>query len=119
MNDLLPDGTPGGPPTTVPLWTHASGNLWIAQPFPPTRSGFAPGAQEAFDTDDGSAYLNVSGNVFVYGSSDLKSDLGGHDNRHSGNLLLFVNAAFGVGPVVPGHADVFENNTGEVDAQLG
>ena len=111
INDLHADGSPGAPPTTVPLWTTAAGNLWIAQAFPLTRSGFSPGAQEAFDTDDGSGYLNVSGNVFVYGSSDLKSDLGGHDNRHTNNLLLFVGKAFGVGPVVPGHADVFENNT--------
>jgi hypothetical protein len=111
VNDLHADGSPGGPPTTVPLWTHARGNLWIAQPFPTTRSGFAPGAQEAFDTDDGSAYLNVSGNVWVYGSSSLKSDLAGHDNRQSGNVILFVGAAFGVDAVLPGHADVFENNT--------
>lgn len=111
VNDLHADGSPGAPPTTVPLWTHVSGNLWIAQPFPRTRSGFAPGAQEAFDTDDGSAYLNVTANVFVYGSSELKSDLGGHDNRHAGNLVLFVGRAFGVGAVAPGHADEFANNT--------
>ena len=111
VNDLRPDGSPGGPPTTVPLWTHARGNFWIAQAFPATRSGFLPGAQEAWDTDDGSAYLNVTGNVWVYGSTSLKSDLGGHDNRQAGNLVLFVGSAFGVGAVVPGHADAFENNT--------
>ena len=111
VNDLRADGTPGGAPTTVPLWTHARGNLWIAQPFPRTRSGFAPGAQEAFDTDDNSAYLNVTGNVWVYGGSTMKSDLGGHDNRHVGNLALFVGQAFGVTPVAAGHADVFEGNT--------
>ena len=111
VNDLHEDGSPGGPPTTVPLWTHAAGNFWLAQPFPVTKSGFAPGAQEAFDTDDGSAYLNVTGNVFVYGSSDEKSDLGGHDNRHVGNVVLFVSRGFGVGAVVPGHADHFVNNT--------
>jgi hypothetical protein len=55
--------------------------------------------------------VNVTGNVFVYGSNDEKSDLGGHDNRHAGNLLLFVGAGFGIGPVVPGHADHFVNNT--------
>lgn len=111
VNDLRPDGSGGGTATTVPLWTSASGNLWIAQAFPRTKSGFAPGAQEAFDTDDGSAYLNVTGNVFVYGASDLKSDLGGHDCRHSGNALLFVGRGFGVGAVVAGHADHFINNT--------
>lgn len=111
VNDLHPDGSPGAPPSTVPLWTHARRNLWIAQSFPRTRSGFAPGAQEAFDTDDGSAYLNVTGNVWVYGSSSLKSDLGGHDNREEGNAILFVSRAFGVGAVVPGHADEFVNNT--------
>ena len=112
VNDLMPDGRPGAPPSTTPLWTHARENLWIAQPFPRTKSGFAPGAQEAFDTDDGSAHVNVTGNVFVYGQSSLKSDLGGHDNLHDGNLLLFVQRGFGVDPgVLPGHADSFANNT--------
>ena len=112
VNDLHADGSPGGPPTTVPLWTHARGNFWIAQPFPVTKSGFAPGASQPFDTDDASAYLNVTGNVWVYGSISLKSDLMGHDNRQIGNLALFFGAAFGVDVhVVPGHADVFESNT--------
>ena len=112
VHDLHPDGSTGAPPSTTPLWTQARGNLWIAQPFPATKSGFAPGAQEAFDTDDGSAHLNVTGNVFVYGASSLKSDLGGHDNLHDGNVILFVARGFGVDPgVLPGHADSFANNT--------
>jgi hypothetical protein len=111
VNDLHADGSPGSVPTTVPLWTHARDNMWIAQLFPKTKSGFAPGASQPFDTDDGSSYLNVTGNVWVYGSNSLKSDFYGHDNRQIGNLVLFFGSAFGVAAVLPGHADVFENNT--------
>lgn len=35
--------------------------------------------------------------MFVYGSGDLKSDFGGHDNHHFGNLVAYTNGCFGKG----------------------
>ena len=43
------------------------------------------------DNDDGSAYYWVHDNFFIYGDNGLKSDFGGHDNRHLHSVYVWVN----------------------------
>jgi len=73
-------------------------------------------AQEAMDTDDGSAYLHTHHNVMVYGDNGLKSDFGGHDHVWESNLLAYVGNCYGSGFASfswgwPGYNDGFRNNT--------
>lgn len=73
-------------------------------------------AQEAMDTDDGSAYLHTHHNVMVYGDNGLKSDFGGHDNVWESNLLAYVGSCYGsmfesFSWGWPGYNDAFRNNT--------
>jgi hypothetical protein len=71
----------------------------------------------AIDNDDGSAYFDTFSNVFIsassgaaYGGNSLKSDFGGHDNFHHGNVDLFWSEGFGVCPQLDGHEDGYYNN---------
>jgi hypothetical protein len=52
-------------------------------------------SEGAIDTDDGSAYYQVYENFFAYGANGLKSDFGGHDNRHHSNIYAYVSNCFG------------------------
>ena len=63
-------------------------------------------SQEAIDTDDGSSYYHTHENFFVYAANGLKSDFGGHDNRHYGNVYAYVGDCWG-----GGNSDWFVNNT--------
>jgi hypothetical protein len=47
-------------------------------------------SQGAIDNDDSSAYYIASGNVLAYGEMGQKSDFGGHDNVHIGNVYAYV-----------------------------
>eukprot|EP00755_Sulcionema_specki_P008788 Sspe_Gene.41907::Locus_20289_Transcript_1_1_Confidence_1.000_Length_2420::g.41907::m.41907 len=89
--------------STIPKWNTIENNLFIAN----------YNSQEGFDTDDGSSYYHVRSNVFVYGHNGLKSDLGGHDNQHVHNLYLYLSPTcmFTQQHILPGHEDVFANNT--------
>jgi len=64
-------------------WRLISGNMFIANYQ----------SQEAIDNDDGSAYYNTTGNFLVYGENGLKSDFGGHDNRHSNNVYAYITGS--------------------------
>ncbi len=67
--------------------------------------------QEAIDNDDASEYFETFSNFFVYGGGGLKSDFGGHDNRHHDNVYAFVSGGcVGVTSFLPGHADAFHDN---------
>ena len=52
-------------------------------------------AQEAIDTDDGSAYYRTYENFFVYAANGLKSDFNGHSNEHYHNVYGFVDSCWG------------------------
>ena len=68
---------------------------------------------QAVDTDDGSSYLDVHHNLFAYGTGGLKSDYGGHDNRHHENVYAWLThgKAVSIEPQLPNHTDAFFNNT--------
>lgn len=51
------------------------------------------GRQWAIDNDDGSAGYLARRNVLAYGDYGLKSDYGGHDSTHVGNLYLRMTGA--------------------------
>ena len=69
-------------------------------------------SEEAVDTDDGSAYYDVSHNLFAYGNGGLKSDYGGHDNRHHHNVYAFIThgKCVSITPQAPNHTDGFHDN---------
>eukprot|EP01051_Picozoa_sp_SAG22_P022393 SAG22_NODE_5342_length_1033_cov_1.055675_1_plen_219_part_00 len=71
-------------------------------------------SEGAIDTDDGSAYYHVHHNFFAYGANGLKSDFGGHDNRHTSNVYAFPGGCFGA-PMpfryFHGFNDAFYNNS--------
>jgi hypothetical protein len=88
----------------------------------------------AIDTDDGCSYFHVHHNVsvqrsslvpssnsvllscchqfFVYGQGGLKTDYGGHDNRHHDNVYAFLThgKCVSIEPQRPGYPDAFHNN---------
>jgi hypothetical protein len=68
---------------------------------------------QAVDTDDGSSYFDVHHNLFAYGTGGLKSDYGGHDNRHHHNVYAYLThgKAVSIEPQLPNHTDAFYNNT--------
>mmetsp|Transcript_5095 Transcript_5095/g.15535 ORF Transcript_5095/g.15535 Transcript_5095/m.15535 type:complete len:115 (-) Transcript_5095:198-542(-) len=41
----------------------------------------------------------------------MKSDFGGHDNRHYGNIYAYVRSALAICTQQPGHEDHFVNNS--------
>jgi hypothetical protein len=46
----------------------------------------------------------------VYSGNGMKSDFGGHDNIHFGNVYAFVGQGFGICNQLKGHPDVFHSN---------
>ena len=68
--------------------------------------------QESVDNDDGSGYYLTHDNFMVYGGTGLKSDFGGHDNHHYGNIYAFVGCAIKDNTIqIDGHQDSFFDNT--------
>ena len=69
-------------------------------------------AQGNVDNDDGSAYYLTRSNVLFLGEVGLKSDWGGHDNAHVGNMHLWVGTCADSGPQgqLDGHQDAFVGN---------
>ena len=85
-----------GKPSIVPAWRELHRNFIIA----------TYASQEAIDNDDGSSFYHTHDNFFVYAARGLKSDFGGHDNRHERNVYAFVGGCW-----ENGNADHFVNNT--------
>eukprot|EP00759_Apiculatamorpha_spiralis_P016491 PhF_6_TR2266/c0_g1_i2/m.3917 len=92
-----------GTPSLKVLWNHFHHNFMVANYF----------GQEAIDNDDGSGYYNIYANFFVYGQQGLKSDFGGHDIVHTGNIYAYPRESCGDDGAVQftGHNDIFANNT--------
>jgi hypothetical protein len=75
-------------------------------------------SQENVDNDDGSGYFITEDNFLVYASNGLKSDFGGHDNHHIGNIYAYVGSGtWGSGTCMSngaaqleGHEDLYQNN---------
>lgn len=68
--------------------------------------------QENVDNDDGSAYYQTHDNFMVYGGTGMKSDFGGHDNHHYGNIYAFSGCAVKDNTIqIDGHGDSFYENT--------
>jgi len=64
------------------------------------------------DNDDGSGYYFTHDNFLVYGTTGLKSNFGGHDNHHYGNIYCFTGLAVNDNTShVNGHQDSFYQNT--------
>lgn len=115
---------------------HGPFNSWDRQPFltpvvdedgstamewRTIRSNFMIGnyqSQETVDNDDGSGYYLTEDNFLVYSSNGLKSDFGGHDNHHIGNIYAYVGSgSWGSGSCMSdgasqldGHEDLYQNN---------
>ena len=63
-------------------------------------------SQEGIDNDDGSAWYSTTGNVLINAQYGMKSDFGGWQNHHTGNLYPYVCSCYGEGA-----DDLFMNNT--------
>ena len=73
-----------GKPSIIPEVKKIHHNFILATYF----------SQQAIDTDDGSAYIEVFDNFFAYGDNGLKSDFGGHDNYWHDNVLAYVGNCY-------------------------
>ena len=112
---------------------HGPLNSWDRQPFLTIKDGrkskpsmdmewrlihhnflidnYSP--QECVDNDDGSRYFKTYANFMVYGSTGMKNDFGGHDNRHSNNIYAYVGSALRISigsDQLKGHEDHFVEN---------
>lgn len=72
------------------------------------------GSSQGFDTDDGTAWMNIHSNVF-YAGDGVKMDYSGHDKHFHDNLVVVAcydgqACVSGGGYYPPGHNDRFENN---------
>lgn len=76
-----------GKPSIIPAWREIRNNFMIG----------VYASQEVIDTDDGSSYYKTHDNFFVYAGNGLKSDFGGHDNRHFSNVYAYVSNCYGKG----------------------
>lgn len=91
-----------GSPSPEKEWDHIFKNFIIAN----YNSGWA------IDNDDGSAYYKTHHNFLVYSNSGMKSDFGGHDNRHYNNIYAYSNSGISFYNLqLKGHEDYFYNNT--------
>merc|ERR1712232_1523237 len=90
-----------GKPSMQMEWRELHHNFFI--------DNYSP--QEGVDNDDGSSYYHTHDNFLVYGHQGLKSDFGGHDNRHQDNILAYSERALWttVGPL-KGHENWFVGN---------
>ena len=52
----------------------------------------------------GSQYFDVHHNLFLYGTGGLKSDYGGHDNRHHENVYAWLAHGKAVSVEASAHA---------------
>jgi len=90
-----------GSPSVIMEWRQLHHNFLI--------DNYAP--QEGVDNDDGSCYYHTHDNFMVYGNQGLKSDFGGHDNRHQDNIYAYVTRAlFEHVNVREGHENWFTGN---------
>lgn len=107
---------------------HGPFNSWDRQPYLTTVNDGTPSMrmawrelhhnflidnyspQEGVDNDDGSAYYHTHHNFMVYGRQGLKSDFGGHDNHHFGNIYAYIGRAMSVTGALAGHEDQFYDN---------
>lgn len=96
--DRIPYITPvaTGAASIVPAFRAIAGNYIVG----------TYNSQEAVDNDDGSARYHTSGNVLAFADYGMKSDFGGWQNHHSGNVYPYVCSCFGEGP-----NDSYTNNT--------
>ena len=94
MNDLR------GYNSSTKLWDVFTGNIIIAN----------YGSQGAIDNDDSSAYYQALANVLAYGQMGMKSDFGGHDNYHVGNVYAYVGVGGYESEFHPHAYDGHENN---------
>jgi len=89
---------------------HGTLNSWDRMPFINAMRGYASieslprqinknfilgtySAEACMNSDDGSSFYDVSGNVFAYGTNAYVAHLG-HDNKHVSNIYLFPHDAF-------------------------
>ena len=86
-------------PSMIMEWREIHHNFFI--------DNYSP--QEGVDNDDGSAYYLTHDNFLVYGQTGMKSDFGGHDNHHYGNLYGYVDSA--IRHYQSGHTHYFYNNS--------
>jgi hypothetical protein len=89
-----------GEPSMLMAWRNIHHNFFI--------DNYSP--QENIDNDDGSGYFRSHDNFLVYGGRGEKTDFGGHDNHHYGNIYAYADSALGVTGTLPGHEDVFATN---------
>ena len=68
------------------------------------------GSQGAIDNDDSSGYYQALGNVLAYGQMGMKSDFGGHDNYHVGNVYAYVGVGGYISEFAPHSWNLHENN---------
>eukprot|EP00040_Diaphanoeca_grandis_P037072 m.239728 g.239728 ORF g.239728 m.239728 type:complete len:857 (-) comp33750_c0_seq3:147-2717(-) len=96
--DRIPYITPcaTGAASIIPATRHIRGNFILG-----TYS-----SQECIDNDDGSAHYLTTGNVLAYGDYGMKSDFGGWQNHHIGNIYPWVCSCYGEGA-----NDTYANNT--------
>ena len=89
-------GSDTGKGSIVPKTRHIRQNLIVG-----TYS-----SQECIDNDDGSARYLTESNVLMFGAYGMKSDFGGWQNHHVGNVYAYVCSCFGEGT-----NDTYGNNT--------
>ena len=89
-----------GTPSMYMAWRNLHHNFFI--------DNYSP--QENIDNDDGSGYFRSHDNFLVYGGNGEKTDFGGHDNHHYGNIYAYAGRALGVTGTLAGHEDVFASN---------
>ena len=96
--------TGGGEATYAAAMTEVSRNMIDA--------GY--GGSQAFDNDDGSAFIHTHDNFFV-NSDGFKMDYGGHDSASHDNVIVVREydgqACINAGNYVPGHEQRVYNNT--------
>jgi len=72
------------------------------------------GGSQAFDNDDGSAFMVTHDNFFLH-SDGFKMDYGGHDSAFHDNVVVVRRydgqACINAGDFVPGHEDRIYNNS--------
>jgi hypothetical protein len=89
-----------GEPSMTMAWRELHHNFFI--------DNYSP--QENVDNDDGSEYYHTHENFLVYGNNGEKTDFGGHDNHHFGNIYAYAGKALAVTGTLEGHESYFYGN---------
>merc|ERR1712070_1067767 len=89
-----------GEPSMTMQWRDIHHNFFI--------DNYSP--QENVDNDDGSGYYHTHDNLLVYGGNGMKTDFGGHDNHHYGNIYAYSGKGLSVTGTLEGHEDYFYEN---------